>query len=115
MLKMKTTVALALAAFMIPVFAQTTVPAKDPTATPGIDKRQAIQQKRIDQGVKSGALTGREAARLEKREAKIEADKQAAKADGKVTPAERKKLNRELDSASRAIDHQKHDKQTAKK
>jgi hypothetical protein len=115
MLKMKTTVALALAAFMIPVFAQTAPPAKDPAATPGIDKRQAIQQKRIEQGVKSGALTGREAARLEKREAKIEADKQAAKADGKVTLAERKKLNRELDSTSRAIHHQKHDAQTAKK
>jgi hypothetical protein len=115
MLKMKTTIALALAAFMIPVFAQTTSPAKDPTATPGIDKRQAIQEKRIDEGVKSGALTGKEAARLEKREAKIETDKQAAKADGKVTAGERKKLNRELDSASRAIHHQKHDAQTAPK
>jgi Skp family chaperone for outer membrane proteins len=114
MLNMKTTIALALAAFMIPVFAQTP-PARDPAATPGIDKRQAMQQKRIDEGVKSGALTGREAERLQKREAKIEADKQAAKADGKVTAAERKKLNRELDSTSRAIHHQKHDAQTAPK
>ena len=84
----------------------------DPLATPKIDQRQANQEKRIDKGIASGALTTREAARLDKREAKIASDKAAAKADGKVTRAERRKLNRELNSASRAIRHQKHDAQT---
>ena len=102
--------ALALGVFALPVFAQTT-PATDPTATPGIDKRQANQERRIQQGVKSGQLTTNEAARLEKREAKIEADKQAAKADGKVTKQERKHLQRELNQTSRAIAHETHDKQ----
>ena len=89
------------------------VPGNPSVATPVIDQRQANQEKRIDQGIASGALTGREAARLEKREAKIEADKVAAKADGKVTPAERHKLMREENRASRAIRHEKHDRQTA--
>ena len=55
-----------LAAFSLPVLAQT-APAKDPAATPGIDKRQANQEARIQQGVQSGQLTQREAARLEDR------------------------------------------------
>ena len=86
---------------------------KDPLATPKIDQRQANQEKRIDQGITSGALTTKEAARLDKRETKIESDKLAAKADGKVTGAERRKLSREQNSASRAIHRQKHDRQTA--
>ena len=93
-------------------FAQTsTPPAKDPAAIPGIDKRQQIQQKRIEQGVKSGQLTDKEAARLEKREAKLESDKEKAQADGKVTKKERKQLHREANRDSRAIRRQKHDAQ----
>jgi hypothetical protein len=81
-------------------------------ATPRVNKRQRIQQQRIEQGAKSGALTKKETRRLEMREAKIQSDKVNAKADGKVTPAERRKLNRELNRSSRAIDRQKHDAQT---
>jgi hypothetical protein len=84
------------------------------TATPGIDQRQANQEKRIDQGVKSGELNKREAARLEKREGKLQADKQKAQADGKVTKNERKKLNREANRDSKAIYRQKHDAQKQK-
>lgn len=86
---------------------------KDPLATPRIDQRQANQEKRIDQGISSGALTSKEAAKLDKRETKIESNKLAAKADGKVTPAERRKLKREENRTSRAIHKQKHDAQTA--
>ena len=94
-------------------FAQAPVAPKDPLATPKIDQRQANQEKRIDQGIASGALTQKEATRLDKRETKIEADKLAAKADGKVTQAERRKIDREQNRASRAIHRQKHDHQTA--
>jgi hypothetical protein len=87
--------------------------AKDPAATPGLDKRQANQQKRIEQGVASGQLNQKEATRLEKREAKLETDKQAAQADGKVTPQERKQLQREANRDSHAIRAQKHDRQHA--
>ena len=97
-------------------FAQTPaapVAPKDPLATPKIDQRQANQEKRIDHGIASGALTAKETAKLDKRETKIESDKLAAKADGKVTPAERRKLKREENRTSRAIHRQKHDAQTA--
>ncbi len=92
-------------------FAQT-APA-DPAATPGLDKRQARQQARIDQGVASGQLNAREANRLQKREAKLAADEQAAKADGVVTKRERVRLHREADRDSARIAKQKHDKQKA--
>ena len=54
--------ALMIAALSGPVLAQST----DTKSTPRIDKRQENQQKRIDQGVASGALNQKEAARLEK-------------------------------------------------
>ena len=92
-------------AFAAPVFAQ--------TATPKIDQRQENQQNRITNGVKSGELSAKETQNLEKREIKIEGDKQAAKADGKVTAAERRKLTREQNRASRAIHHKKHNVQKA--
>ncbi len=95
-----------LAALIVTISA---APAFAGTDTPKIDKHQENQQKRIDEGVKSGALTAKETENLEKREAKIEADKTAAKADGKVTVAERHKLKREERKTSRAIHRQKHD------
>jgi len=102
--KMLVTPALMMA-FAAPAFAA------DPAATPGGDQRLQNQEKRIDQGVNSGALTGREAARMERRETKIEGDLAKAKADGVVTPQERKRLNKELDHQSRVIHREKHDRQ----
>lgn len=106
-MKTKSLVAsLLLSAFAVSAFAQTN--------TPKIDQRQENQQQRIDNGVKSGALTAKETNNLDKREAKIEADKTAAKADGKVTPAERRKLKREENKTSKAIYRKKHNNRTAK-
>lgn len=82
-----------------------------PSQTPGVDKRQQIQQHRIEKGVESGALTETEAARLAKRQQKIEADKQKALADGAVTKRERVRLHQEQDRVSRQIYRQKHDRQ----
>jgi uncharacterized membrane protein YebE (DUF533 family) len=82
-------------------------------STPNLDKREAQQQQRIDQGVASGQLNAKETNRLDKREAKLAANEAAAKSDGKVTRAERRKLQREAHRDSRAIHHQKHDGQTA--
>ena len=81
------------------------------TATPVVDQKQQNQNARINQGVKSGEITPKEAARLNARETKIQHDKRVAKADGKVTPAEKAKLNREQKRTSRAIARQKHDAQ----
>ncbi len=83
------------------------------TATPRVDQRQANQEARIQQGVQSGALTGKEAAKLEKGQAKVQAKEDKAKADGKVTARERAKLAKAQDRQSRRIAREKHDRQTA--
>ena len=86
--------------------------AKDPMATPKIDQRQVNQEKRIQQGVASGAVTPKEASMLEKEQNKIQSAKVAAKADGKVTKAERRKLHRAQNRASAHIKRHKHNRRT---
>jgi len=87
----------------------------NPAATPGIDQRQANQEKRIDQGIASGALTPRETKRLEYQQARINQAEDKAKADGTVTKQERRRLHHAQNQTSRNIYRQKHDKQTANK
>lgn len=99
-----------LAVLAMPVLAQTS-PAKDPSATPGIDKRQAEQQKRIDQGVASGQLTAKEAARLEKGQERVQAMEDKAKADGTVTRKERARIEQAQNVQSRHVAKEKHDRQ----
>ena len=97
----------AIAAFAIlPLAAQ--------TATPRVDARQEKQDARIDQGVRSGELTKKEAAKLKAGQAKVEAKEEKAKADGKVTAKERAELEHAQDKQSRKIAKQKHDKQERK-
>jgi hypothetical protein len=81
--------------------------------TPRIDKREARQEKRIEQGEASGQLTKRETKRLDKEQAAIGKAEDKAKADGTVTPQERKHLTHMQNRASRDIHRQKHDAQTA--
>lgn len=81
------------------------------TDDPVVRKREQNQEKRIERGVKSGQLTPREAARLEREQAKIKRDEQQMKSDGKLTVQERKKLKREQNRASKHIYNQKHDRQ----
>ncbi|MEK6410763.1 MAG: hypothetical protein AABN34_27885 [Acidobacteriota bacterium] len=77
----------------------------------GINKREYREQQRINQGIRSGELTRREAARLEAGLARIRIHERFARADGNVTPRERARLERELSRESRAIYRQKHDAQ----
>lgn len=79
------------------------------TATPNIDQRQANQQARIEQGKATGTLSKREAARMQAGQAKVQGMKVAAAADGKVTRAERKAIQKEQNKQSRRIHRQKHD------
>jgi hypothetical protein len=84
-------------------------------ATPRVDQREANQQARIEQGVKSGQLTARETNRLEKQQTHIASAETKAKADGVVTAKERRHLQRMQNRASRDIHHEKHDAQVAPK
>ena len=105
---MRTTIAgILMATFAGTVLAQTPAP-----QTPRVDKREANQQQRIEQGKASGQLTDREAARLEKGQVKVDAKEAAAKADGVVTRKERAKLAKAQNKQSKKIYKQKHDAQT---
>jgi hypothetical protein len=79
--------------------------------TPVINQREHNQQERIRQGIRSGELTRRETIRLEEQEARIRVNEKFAKADGNVTPAERARLEKELNRTSQNIYDQKHDNQ----
>ncbi|MBK8121872.1 MAG: hypothetical protein IPK39_24125 [Sulfuritalea sp.] len=81
-----------LAAFALPVLAQTaTPPAKDPAATPASTSVRPTPAAAHRSGVKSGELTGKETARLEKGQAHVQTMEDKAKADGKLTPKERER------------------------
>jgi len=108
----RTLLAAALAALSATAFAQAPSPA-GAAATPGIDKREANQDKRIEQGKASGELAPREARRLNREQKVIDRAETNAKADGAVTVAERKRLHKMQNHASRDIKRQKHDANTA--
>ena len=74
---------------------------------PEITHRFENQQKRIDQGVKSGALTKQEAATLQENLAKAKAKHAELTKDGKFTAAEEEKMHDVLDKDSKAIESKK--------
>lgn len=78
------------------------------TATPGIDQRQFNQERRIQQGIESGALTQHEANQLQRQQDRIAQHETVAKADGVVTAKERASLTRQQNTASRNIARKKH-------
>ena len=79
-----------------------------------IRRREEKQQDRIAQGIASGALTAREAASLERREAALNREVGAMRwrNGGTLTPRERRLVNRQQNRLSRGIYRQKHDAQT---
>ena len=92
------------------VWAQSPPPADAPTQQ-RIEKdvqRNENQQHRIEQGVKSGALTPAETARLEAGQARVEGKEARAMKDGKVTAAEQRGIQRSENRQSRKIHRKKH-------
>ncbi len=89
------------AAFAVPAFAQ------DVSAT----RRNVDQQQRIENGLQSGQLTTREAAGLERGEARINRIEANAGRDGTVSSAEQARIRAAQNRESRAIHDQKHDAQ----
>ena len=78
------------------------------TATPRVDRREARQHARIQQGVRSGQLTPGEAARLRAGQHHVHVMQHRAKADGVVTPRERARLTHAQNHQSRRIYRLKH-------
>lgn len=88
--------------FSVAAFAQTTAAEV---------QRNINQQERIEQGLKSGELTTREAARLEREESRVESMQSNALRDGKLTPEEAARINRAQNRVSNDIYGEKHDAQ----
>ena len=96
----KVLIAAVLAALSLPAFAQNT--------TPQIDQRQDRQERRIEQGVRSGELTPREAARLKRGQARIRQMERQALADGHISRRERAAIQQEQDKQNQLIARLKH-------
>jgi len=101
-----------------PLFAQQTQPTTSTTTQPkegSVNDRRQDQQGRIANGVQSGQLTAGETKNLEGREAnvnrEIKDDRQAN--GGKLTPQERRQVNRQQNNMSRSIYNDKHNANTA--
>lgn len=72
--------------------------------------KQVRQHKRIKQGVKSGEITKAEAINLRKGQQEIRQEKREARADGVVTPAEKKEIRQDQRQESRKIFRKKHNR-----
>ena len=113
----------ALAALILPVSAQTPTPAPAPSPDPAVKqpKEQNVQhryqseQTRIADGIKNGDLTEAEAKTLEKKQADLNREAvQMKKANGgKLSAADRAKLEQQQNQLSKQIYQQKHDDQKA--
>lgn len=78
-------------------------------STPDVDYRQHNQNMRIYQGMRDGSLTRWEARGLVEQQRRIQAYESFARADGYISPEERRTLARMQSEASRNIYHQRHD------
>ena len=97
-----------LAATVMPTaFAQQAVPNYN---APTINQRQENQQDRMANGVQSGQLTAGETRNLETKESALNAEEHNMRAadNGKLTTADRAKLNHQQNRLSRQIYDKKH-------
>jgi hypothetical protein len=89
----------------------TTVASANPI-TPRVDRREARQHARIQQGVRSGELTRGERLRLGEGQMHVRRMERRAKSDGVVTPRERARLGHAQNRQSRHIYRLKHNDRT---
>lgn len=77
--------------------------------SPGVNRRERHERKRIKQGVKSGELTKEEAKELRQEQREIHQKEREMKSDGTLTKDERKELHQDMNDASKNIYEEKHD------
>ena len=77
----------------------------------GFERRDVVNNERIEQGIRTGQFTPREAARLRQRQARIERLEARARRDGVITERERVRIEVAQNDLSRAIFREKHDRQ----
>ncbi len=99
---MKTIAIIAVGSMLCAVAAPTGVRAGE------IRKRERHQERRIEQGERSGSLTPKETRRLENEQENIRDEKARAAADGKITRGERREIRHDQNAAGRDIVRKKH-------
>jgi len=103
---MKRLVPLVLAAFL----ASSVSPVLATTNHHKVRKRQYKEQARINRGVQSGQLTGKERARLQNQSNMINEERTQALADGRMTKRERADIRHDQSRLNKDIKHKKHNK-----
>jgi hypothetical protein len=104
--------AASLAALAIPIVAQASGAAagsKSLSPKPAVQQRKRHQQKHIAHGAQNGNLTAGEAASLERKEARLNAEERDMREDnrGRLTSANRARLQHRQNRVSKAIHHKK--------
>jgi hypothetical protein len=95
----------------IAVLSAASLPAFALNSTPRIDQRQANQEQRIEQGLRSGQLTRDEVQRLHEGQREIRRMERRAMADGRITPREAARIEHAQDEEGRRIAQERHDRQ----
>ena len=85
----------------------------DGNRPPGIERRDARQDQRIQNGARDGSLTHGEANRLERGQDRINRYEARARSDGVVTPGERNRIDGMQNRESRQIYADRHNDRTA--
>lgn len=96
------------------LIAQTPAPTRTQKREAHATQRDINQQKRIEQGEKSGQLTPKEAGKLERQEGRIDKAEAKADANGHVSKKEAAHINRMQNRESKRIHNKKHNDRTAK-
>jgi hypothetical protein len=84
------------------------------SGTKMLKKKQNQQLKKIENGIKSGAITKVEAKKVIKQKIKLDKLNKKAKVDGFLSPKEKAKLKKETKKLDKIIYKEKHDKQKRK-
>ena len=82
------------------------------SSTPRVDRRQATQQTRVQEGVRRGELTSGERARLRASQRHLRRLERRAISDGAFTRHERRHLKRAQDLQSRHIARMRHNRRS---
>ena len=86
------------------------VPALAADAPPRVERREARQERRIEQGERSGQLTRGETRRLDRGQRHVARMERRMGRDGRYTPRERARLNHAQNVQSRRIWRMKHNR-----
>jgi hypothetical protein len=84
----------------------------DGNRPPGVERRDARDDRRIQNGVRDGSLTRGEANRLEHGQNRIDRYEARARSDGVVTPSERNRIDNMQNRESRQIYADRHNDRT---